>query len=76
MSDKKIKYLEEAIIEEFARQRKHLGYSYEKMAELTGLHRTSVSLIERNKIRPTLQACLKLAEALELKLEKVIEKSR
>lgn len=76
MSKDKAKIIEQSVIKAFAERRKKLKYTYEKVAELTGLHRTSVSLIERGKIRPTLIVCLKIAEALGLKLEDVIRKSK
>ncbi len=72
MKNTKAKATEQAVIKAFAERRKELGYSYEKVGELTGLHRTSISLIERGKVQPTLIVCLKLAEALQLKLEDVI----
>jgi len=73
---KSVKTVEQAVITAFAKRRKELGYSYEKIGELSGLHRTSISLIERGKIQPTLVACLKIAEALEVKLEDLIRKGR
>ncbi len=72
MSSKKVKHAEEAIIEELSIKRKELGYTYEKLAQLTGLHRTSISLIERGKTHPTLLVCLKIAEALDIKLSDLI----
>jgi DNA-binding XRE family transcriptional regulator len=60
MSSKKVKQIEEGIIDSLSKKRKELGYSYEKLSELTGLHRTSISLIERKKTHPTLLVCLKL----------------
>ena len=76
MKQGKTKAIEQAIVAEFGAKRKALGYSYEKLAELTGLHRTSISLVERGKIHPTLAVCLKIAEALELKLENLIKENR
>ena len=70
---KKANKIEEIVIKELAKRRKALGYSYEKLAELSGLHRTSISLIERNKIHPTFLVCLKIAEALELDLSEIMK---
>jgi len=64
--------VESQVILEFSRKRKELGYSYEKMAELTGLHRTTISLVERQKIHPTLLVSLKMADALKLKLSDLV----
>jgi DNA-binding XRE family transcriptional regulator len=76
MKQNKVKSIEQAVIATFKERRKELGFSYERIGELTGLHRTSISLIERGKIQPTLVVCLKISEALNLKLEDLIKKSR
>lgn len=75
MSTIKVKHVEDAVIDELSKRRRELNYTYEKLAELTGLHRTSLSLIERKKTHPTLQVCLKISEALEIKLSDLIKKA-
>lgn len=58
--------LERHAIAKLTEKRKQQQLSYGHLAELTGLHRTSISLIERGKTHPTLFVCLKLAKALGL----------
>ncbi len=52
--------------------RKEQGLSHEKIGQTTGLHRTSIGQIESGKIQPTLLTCLKIAEALNVDLGKLI----
>lgn len=73
MRQDKAKIVEKAVIATFSKRRQELGYTYEKVGELAGLHRTSISLIERGKVQPTLIVCVKIAEALGLKLDEVIK---
>lgn len=58
-----------------AEERKRLGLSHEKLAERTGLHRSSISLIESKKRKPTLLVATKLALALDLKLSDILKKA-
>ncbi len=44
------------------------GLSQEKLAEIAGLHRTFVSMVERGKRNVTLATVEKLAKALEVSL--------
>ena len=59
---------EKQLITAIAKARKEQGLSYDKLAEATGLHRTSISLIERGKTHPTLLVYLKLCKALGIKI--------
>ena len=52
------------------RQRK--GISQEKLAEMAGLHRTYVSLVERGECNVSLLNIEKLALALEVSLAKLM----
>ena len=61
--------LEKALIERIRQERLSQGFSYETLAEMTGLHRTSISLIERGKTHPTLLVYLKLLKALGLEFK-------
>ncbi len=55
-------------------ERKRQGLSYEKLAEKTGIHRTTISLIERGKQNPTLSICKRLADGLDMRLSDLIAK--
>jgi len=49
-------------------ERKAKKISQEKLAKLTGLDRTFISLIENGKRSPTLSTILKICSALEIDL--------
>jgi len=65
--------IEQSIAKKIQEARKAQGLSYEKLAEKAGLHRTSVSLIERGKSHPTLIVCLKLSSALGISLSDLLK---
>lgn len=46
--------------------RKRLGLSQEALANLCGLHRTEISLLERSKRSPRLDTIVNLARGLQL----------
>lgn len=54
------------------RLRKKAGLSQEKLAEVAGLHRTHVSLIERGQQAPGLLVIEKLANALGTTMGKLL----
>lgn len=62
------------IVKLMAEERKRQGLSYERLAGKAGIHRTTISLIERGKQNPTLSLCKKLADSLDLKLSDLIKK--
>jgi transcriptional regulator with XRE-family HTH domain len=47
-------------------QRTRLGLSQEALADLSGLHRTEISLLERRKRSPRLDTIVGLARGLQL----------
>jgi DNA-binding XRE family transcriptional regulator len=49
--------------------RKEKGLGQDALASLADLHRTHMSLIERSKIDPSFTTLLKIAFALEVKVE-------
>jgi transcriptional regulator with XRE-family HTH domain len=67
------------IAEEFGknlhRARKQAGVSQEHLAVLATLHRTEIGLLERGERLPRIDTALKLAGALGLPLEKLVEGS-
>lgn len=48
------------------------GLSQEDLADITGLHRTQISLIERGKRSPRLDTIIRIAKALEISLDKLM----
>lgn len=53
--------------------RKHAGLTQEQLANKAGIHRTYVSLLERNEKSPTLKVFFRLCSALQAKPSEVIE---
>lgn len=53
---------------EIARIRTARGISQERLAELAGLHRNYVGLVERGERNPTLKTLIAVAEALGVSL--------
>lgn len=64
-----------AVIEDLHALRKEKGLSHDKVAQKTGLHRTTIGQIEAGKIQPTLLTCLKIAQALDVELGALITKA-
>ncbi|WP_301003465.1 helix-turn-helix transcriptional regulator [Pseudoalteromonas sp.] len=52
--------------------RKEKGLSQEKLAELCGLDRTYVSMLERGKRQPTLTTIFKIGNVLHIKPYKLV----
>lgn len=56
------------------RERRHeLGYSQEKLGELTGLDRTYISGIERGVRNPSLKNIEKIAKALDVNINTLLK---
>lgn len=75
MNEKQAKSVIDSVIKELSGERKNQGISHEKLAEMCGLHRTSIGLIEARKREPTLLTLLKISDALNFDLGKIISKS-
>ena len=60
--------------DEIKNARKKLGISQEELADRAGLHRTYISLLERNKKSPTIDVFLRICKALEVSASLVIKK--
>lgn len=54
-----------------SRYRNHLGISQEKLAELSGLHRTYISDVERYKRSISLENVQRIADALQVETYKL-----
>lgn len=49
------------------------GWSQDKLSEMSGLHRTYISGIERGVRNPTIEIAHKIAVALEIKVSRLFE---
>lgn len=54
--------------------RKELGLSQEKLAELAGVHRTYIGMIERAEKNITLCNIEKIAKALNIQIQQLLQK--
>lgn len=59
--------------ENLAHARKRTGLSQEELGVMASLHRTEVSLLERGQRLPRIDTIIKLAGALEIPIEGLIE---
>ncbi len=53
-------------------QRRRLGWSQEKLAEIAGLDRTYIGSIERMERNPTLRSAQRIAHALDITLWELV----
>lgn len=60
--------------EEIRAARNRKGLSQEILAEKAGLHRTYISLLERNKKSPTVETLFRLCKALGISAAGLIKK--
>ncbi len=59
---------------EFRKARQNAGLSQEELAHRAGLHRTYISLLERSKKSPTLDAFFRICNALDISPAKLMKK--
>lgn len=68
---------EKQVIHSFAcnvrKLREKAGISQEKLAELSGLHRTYIGSLERSEKNPSLITIKKIASALNINISKLID---
>jgi transcriptional regulator with XRE-family HTH domain len=55
------------------RARRRAGYSQEALGALCGLHRTEIGFVEHGERLPRIDTLMKLAAALEVGLEALVE---
>jgi len=53
--------------------RRRAGYSQEALGVLTGLHRTEIGFVEHGERLPRIDTLMKLAAALDVRLEALVE---
>ena len=62
------------LLDELQKLRKAKGLSHEKLAQQTGINRSTISLLENKKRVPTILTCLRLCQALGVRLEDLLRK--
>lgn len=60
------------LLDQFSEERQKQGLSHEKLANLAGVHRSTISLLESKKMVPTVLTCLKISEALGISLGEIL----
>lgn len=75
MKDKNAEKMVSELIRLFQAERQKQGLSYQQLAEISGIHRTTISLIERNMQNPTVLVCKKLANALQVSLADLVKRA-
>jgi transcriptional regulator with XRE-family HTH domain len=60
--------------EEIRRARQKAGLSQEALADKAGLHRTYISLLERNLKSPTLDTLFRICEALGISTANLVKR--
>ena len=68
MKNKNAQKITLKLLDEFERIRKEQGLSHEKLAQLAGISRSTVGLLENKSRTPTILTCLKIAGALQVSL--------
>ena len=58
------------------RIRKEKGLTHEKLAELCGLHPTTISLLERDKRQPSISTIFMLAAGLGVEPDEIIREMK
>jgi len=60
--------------EEIRKARLKIGISQETLADRSGLHRTYISLLERNRKSPTLDTLFRICKPLSISVSSLIKK--
>jgi transcriptional regulator with XRE-family HTH domain len=55
------------------RARRRAGYSQEALGAICGLHRTEIGMVENGERLPRIDTAMKLAAALEVRVDQLIE---
>ena len=73
MRDIELEKAIDQLLDTLTKERKRQGLSYGEISRRTGLHRSTISLLESKKRTPTVLVALKIAKALDIKLSEVLE---
>ncbi len=75
MDEERVNKIMTSLIEVIAEYRQAQGLTYEQLADMAGIHRTTIGLLERNERSPTLQIALQLTSALGVELSEVLSRA-
>ena len=73
--DKLPKKIIDSVVLQLLERRKEQKLSHEKVAQLSKLHRSTISLTETRKMQPTLLTLLKMSQALDCDLSRLLAKA-
>ena len=73
--DKLPKKIIDSVVLQLLERRKEQKLSHEKVAQLSKLHRSTISLTESRKMQPTLLTLLKMSQALDCDLSRLLAKA-
>lgn len=62
------------IVSEIIKERKKRDISHEKLAKMSGISRSAISFVENRKSTPTIITCMKICDALEIRLSEILQK--
>jgi transcriptional regulator with XRE-family HTH domain len=60
------------VVDKLQRERERQGLSLKKLGAISGVSRTAIGMIEKGQRSPTLIICMRIADALGLRLENVL----
>ena len=63
------------VVERLIDIRKKKGISHEQLVKISGVSRTAISYMEARKSIPSIITCMKLCEALDVKLSKLLKEA-
>ena len=61
------------LIKLFKEKRLEKGLSHQTLADMAGLNRSTISRVESGERTPTITVCLKIAQALDIKLYSLLQ---
>jgi transcriptional regulator with XRE-family HTH domain len=61
------------VMDKLEQERVRQGLSLQKLGEISGVHRTTIGMIEKGERSPSLVICLRLADALGIPLWEVLK---
>lgn len=73
MKNRDAKKITSKLLDEFEKIRKEKELSHDKLANLAGINRSTVSLLASKKRIPTILTCLKISDALEISLADLLK---